>query len=217
MNTLGSRIAHFRHLAGMSQAALARTCGWGSQSRVGNYEKNTREPSLDDINMMSHALGVSPQALLIKSVSGNVLNTQQPNTDARYFPLISWDAAGIWIDTEILPGACHSHVHIASHEQAGPRGYWLEIAGDSMIAQVGRGFPAGELILVQPEGFDVVSSKLYIAKLLATGEAMFRQYVRDAGVDYLRPLNPSYKALVMDDAVQLIGRVIDSRAPRSLF
>ena len=49
MKTLGSRIAHYREKAGLSQAALAKACGWKSQSRIGNYEKDAREPNLDDI------------------------------------------------------------------------------------------------------------------------------------------------------------------------
>ncbi len=64
MKTLGSRIAHYRIAAGLSQAALAKACGWASQSRVGNYEKDTREPNLEDIALMAKALGVHPTQLL---------------------------------------------------------------------------------------------------------------------------------------------------------
>ncbi len=42
----------------MSQAQLAEACGWKSQSRVGNYEVGTREPTLADIDAMAKALGV---------------------------------------------------------------------------------------------------------------------------------------------------------------
>lgn len=69
MKTLGSRIAHYRTVAGMSQAALAKACGWASQSRVGNYEKNTREPSLDDIAVMAKALGVAQDLLLLHTTA----------------------------------------------------------------------------------------------------------------------------------------------------
>lgn len=58
MKTLGSRIAHYRKLAGMSQADLAKACGWGSQSRVANYEKDVREPSLMDISQLAKALRI---------------------------------------------------------------------------------------------------------------------------------------------------------------
>lgn len=64
MKTLGSRIAHYRAAAGLSQASLAKACGWASQSRVGNYERDTREPNLEDIATMAKALGVSASQLL---------------------------------------------------------------------------------------------------------------------------------------------------------
>ena len=64
MNTLGSRIAHYRKLKGLSQQALANECGWESQSRVGNYERDTREPSFEDLRRIAKALEVSLNDLL---------------------------------------------------------------------------------------------------------------------------------------------------------
>ena len=64
MKTLGSRIAHYRTAAGLSQASLAKACGWASQSRVGNYERDTREPTLEDIATIAKALGVSASQLM---------------------------------------------------------------------------------------------------------------------------------------------------------
>lgn len=64
MKTLGSRIAHYRNIKGLSQAGLAKACGWASQSRVGNYERDTREPTLEDIALMAKALGINESELL---------------------------------------------------------------------------------------------------------------------------------------------------------
>lgn len=62
-DTLGARIAVYRKLKNMSQLDLARACGWESQSRIGNYEAMTREPTLADIDKLAMALGVSPVTL----------------------------------------------------------------------------------------------------------------------------------------------------------
>lgn len=59
MNNLGNRIKQLRKALGMSQQALAYACGWDSQSRIGNYEKGTRQPNLQDLETMAGALGVS--------------------------------------------------------------------------------------------------------------------------------------------------------------
>jgi transcriptional regulator with XRE-family HTH domain len=65
MNELAERIKRARKKAGMSQAQLAEACGWKSQSRVGNYEAGTREPTFADITAMAAALSVEESDLLI--------------------------------------------------------------------------------------------------------------------------------------------------------
>lgn len=64
MTELAERIKRARKNAGKSQAQLAEACGW-SQSRVGNYEAGTREPSFADIELMAKALGVEKSELLL--------------------------------------------------------------------------------------------------------------------------------------------------------
>ncbi|SIR97908.1 XRE family transcriptional regulator [Pseudomonas putida] len=63
--SLSQRIKRLRKATGMSQAQLAEACGWKSQSRVGNYEAGTREPTLADIAAMASALGVDQSELLL--------------------------------------------------------------------------------------------------------------------------------------------------------
>ncbi|WP_122386801.1 XRE family transcriptional regulator [Pseudomonas syringae group genomosp. 7] len=62
---LGQRIKRLRKAAGMSQAQLADACGWKSQSRVGNYEAGTREPTFADMETMAKALRVDKSELLL--------------------------------------------------------------------------------------------------------------------------------------------------------
>jgi transcriptional regulator with XRE-family HTH domain len=63
--SLPQRIKRYRKAIGLSQADLADACGWKSQSRVGNYEAGTREPTLADIAVIAKALGISESDLLI--------------------------------------------------------------------------------------------------------------------------------------------------------
>lgn len=62
--TIGQRIKKFRTQAGLSQAALAKACGWKSQSRVGNYEVDSREPTFADLDAIAKAIGVTTGDLL---------------------------------------------------------------------------------------------------------------------------------------------------------
>lgn len=147
------------------------------------------------------------------SSHANVVETQQPHRAAKEYPLISWVAAGCWQEScDIFqPGSADEW--LLSSENAGPHGYWLEVKGTSMLPT----FTERMRILVQPEGFDLVSGKFYIAKLIDTGETTFKQYVRDAGLEFLQPLNTAYPTLQITDNVRIIGRVIDVKPERNLL
>lgn len=147
---------------------------------------------------------------------GNVQPTAQPSRKKKGYPLISWVAAGAWAESHdnLQPGDAEEWIE--SEAKAGENGYWLEVHGDSMLPS----FPEGTRILVQPEGFDLVSGKFYVALLYEPGkqrETTFKQYVRDAGREYLIPLNKDYKPLQVTENVRVIGRVIDLKPPKSLL
>jgi SOS-response transcriptional repressor LexA len=155
---------------------------------------------------------------LFGSGAANVGATVQPHREERKYPLISWVAAGALAEScdNFQPGQAEEFIE--SDANAGRYGYWLEVKGQSMMAPgEGPSFMPRMRILVQPEGFDVISGKFYIAKMIDTGETTFKRYVRDAGVEYLEPLNPSFGTIRMDDNIVLIGRVIDAKLPKSMF
>ncbi|SDI40953.1 Peptidase S24-like [Pseudomonas abietaniphila] len=126
--------------------------------------------------------------------------------------MISWVAAGARAEspTNLVPERAEEYYE--STENAGNHGFWLEVKGASMTAASNPSFPEGTRILVQPEGFEVVSGKYYVAQH-SDGEATFKQYVHDAGWDYLVPLNTSFKTVEMDENWEIIGRVVDARIP----
>lgn len=85
--SLGQRIKRLRKSAGISQAQLAEACGWKSQSRVGNYEVGTREPTLADMAAMAKALRVDQSEILLTAKpaepgTGNVADEQAAATSA---------------------------------------------------------------------------------------------------------------------------------------
>jgi len=62
----GQRLKVARNYAKLSQPELAKICGWDSQSRLSNYERGERTPSLDDIDKLAKALNTSICALISK-------------------------------------------------------------------------------------------------------------------------------------------------------
>ena len=148
----------------------------------------------------------------LQSHHANVVEIQQPHRLAKEYPLISWVAAGSWQEScdNFVPGSADEW--LLSNENAGPHGYWLQVKGPSMQPT----FTEGMRILVKPEGFDLVSGKYYIAAIDEPGKARettFKQYVRDGGAEFLRPLNEAFPVLRIDERVRIIGQVIDGKLP----
>lgn len=140
----------------------------------------------------------------------NVDIALQPMRAPKEYPLISWVIAGEWAESpdQFEPGAADDWM--PSTENAGANGFWLTVVGDSMTGPGNPTFPNGSLILVRPES-DRVSGKYYVVKLVDSGETTFKQYIEDAGVRYLKPLNPSYRTLEINGNCHFVGRVIDTK------
>ncbi|MNJ47352.1 LexA repressor [compost metagenome] len=141
----------------------------------------------------------------------NIAPMLQPHREAREYPLLTWVVAGDRIESSISHPTGIADEWLSSTENAGPKGYWLEVKGKSMTSDTPPSFPEGTPILIRPEGFELISGKFYIALHTVTGEHTFKQYVQDAGIGYLVPLNPDYQTVVLDDTWEIVGRAIDAK------
>lgn len=70
-------------------------------------------------------------------------------------------------------------------------------------------FPPGTIIIVDPNR-SAGAGDFVIAKDVVTDKATFKKLVHDAGRWYLRPLNPIYPTMEIDDpALRIIGKVVE--------
>lgn len=208
----------------VTQAALARACRVKPPSVHDWLSGKTK--SIEGENLLNAAafLKVSPLWLAAGKGPMREQGEQSPSEHANVvpvatiprkrtkYPVISWVRAGDWEESpdNFQPGDADDWLE--SEEKAGPHGYWLVVDGDSMMPL----FPQGSRILVQPEGFDLISGKYYVAIYYESGrkrDTTVKQYVRDVGFEYLKPLNPTYRTLDVNENVRIIGRVIDYKLP----
>lgn len=176
-----------------------------------------RRPTVEKI---ARVLKISPNWLMFggteetKNFDANVEIALQPSRSFSY-PEISWVQAGAASEAMEMSNvaACPKHV---SDVWAGENGFWLKVVGPSMTSPVGASFPEGFLILVAPE-FEPRSGQFVVAKLIDSNEATFKQFIRDSGEFYLKPLNPSFPTIPMDDAWVVVGTVVDGKMPKSIF
>lgn len=177
----------------------------GNLSRL---ERGKQFASKELLSRIMSVLGIELAKIQDAGMS-NVQAALQPNRAPKEYPLISWVIAGEWAEScdTFHPG--DADTWIASTENAGAHGFWLDVRGDSMTCNGNPSFPEGSRILVQPEA-DLISGKYYVVKL-DSGESTFKQYVEDAGIKYLRPLNPGYRTIQIDGEFKVIGRVVDTK------
>lgn len=155
----------------MSQKDLALACGWESQSRIGNYEKDVRQPNLGDLGKIAKALNISFNEL-VKDVKGplphiftDALGITHDITSPPQFRAQRSDGLstvgmakagsvpvvgtaqlgneGYFEALDFPPGHGDGYLNIYSDD---PDAYGLKVTGDSMIPRIKN----GEYVLIEP-------------------------------------------------------------------
>lgn len=95
---VGLRLKQIRENSGLSQRALATKCGWGP-SRISNYESGIRSISLDDAEIISNALNISPKTLLFGE---SLITNKPPQGNAKVLGnMQAWDSSTPIGDDEV--------------------------------------------------------------------------------------------------------------------
>lgn len=212
---LASRLKATRQNLKLTQEQLAERSGV-SQSDISKIERRaTKHPV--GVLALARALGINPYWLESgvgeKSQPTNVLAV----TNMGRVPLISWGAVGNVGESRAMYQPDEAEQWIETYEtRPGKQAFALRIDGDSMVSPYPGeiSFPSGSIIVVDParacEAGDYV-----LAKEAGAADATFKRLAKDGGRWYLKPLNPSYPTIEIDDpALRVIGTVIESQIIR---
>jgi phage repressor protein C with HTH and peptisase S24 domain len=231
MENLGSRIKRLRKKKGISQQTLAELCGWSSQSRIGNYESNIREPNLADLQLLAPALDVSITELMsgsgsdgskaaIHNVKANVLGIPGKNTDSLALrklgtpkegrvPVVGsakLGSDGYFEALDFPVGHGDGYLNIYSDD---PNAYGLRVMGDSMHPRIKN----GEYVLIEPNKAFVTGDEVMVQTF--DGRSMIKEfiYLRD-GVYRFDSVNQDHSPLHLDQEtvskVHLVGGILKS-------
>ncbi|PPS61791.1 XRE family transcriptional regulator [Pseudomonas sp. BRM28] len=239
MNTLGNRIKHLRKAKGMSQQALALACGWESQSRIGNYEKGTRQPNLQDLEKLAGALGISlpdlvagkdrseinslPDAIQGRVRSEDHLAREYGRTKDQGQPVssnVGWAKDGsvrVIGNAQLADEGYFEALHLPSDQGDGylnihsddPDAYGLRVTGDSLLPRIKN----GEFVLIEPNK-DFYSGDEVVVRTLA-GKTMIREfiYLRD-GMYRLDSVNAGHPPIHIAEKdvteIHLVGGILKS-------
>lgn len=206
METVGQRIKRLREALGISQAELATRCGWASQSRIGNYETDSRKVNVEDAVVIASALKVSPGELIFGTPDNAVFINQR----GRSLPLVSYVQAGAFTEADSLFCPEDIETTIVFDENISELGFALRIKGDSMEPE----FREGDTIIVDP-AVAPQPGEFVVAKN-GDHEATFKKYRPKAnGAFELLPLNPDYPTIDSEQQpIQIIGTMVEHRIHR---
>lgn len=202
---------------GLSASDLSKATGV-SKGTVSFWVNGVNGAKGKNLMALAKALKCSPDWLSSGTgprspeFDANVEPAQGPVRFYEY-PEISWVQAGKPMEAVQLWNVEASEKH-PSDAWAGENGYWLRVRGPSMTSQGGISFIEGMVILVAPD-FDVETGNYCVARLLDSNEATFKQFIWDSGRAYLKPLNPTFPTVEVDDTWEVIGKVVDAKWPRS--
>lgn len=209
-NALGLSQKKIADEIGVSPAAVAHYFS-GTNSLNARFAAALARLLDESVDAFSPRLAAEIAGMAATTDHSNIAPMPQPHREAKEYPLLTWIVAGEAIESSVSHPTGVADEWLTSTENAGPHGYWLAVKGKSMTSDTPPSFPPGTPVLVRPEGFELVSGKFYIAQHIPTGEHTFKQYVVDAGIGYLVPLNPDYQTVALDETWQIVGRVIDAK------
>ncbi|MTC55262.1 MULTISPECIES: LexA family protein [Providencia] len=198
---IGERLKSIRESRGLSQAQLAKLCGYSAASRIGNYELGERKISADDALIISEALGVSPAELMFGAQSDQVISNYE-------YPLLTKIQAGAFTENSNSYTEKDAIAWIPTAKKASERAFWLEVEGHSMTAAQGGkpSFPEGMLILIDPK--EPVNVGDFCIARLNGNEFTFKKLIRESGQTFLEPLNPKFDLIPINENCEIIGKVI---------
>ncbi|WP_346395216.1 LexA family protein [Pseudomonas syringae] len=204
---------------GLNESQLGRRAGVPQPTINRILSGESSSPRRPTVEKIAKALKVSPDWLMFGTGEDKFdSNVEAATGPSRYFeyPEISWVQAGVAAEAMDLFSVGDFEAMHPSDAWAGPNGFWLKVKGPSMTSSNGMSFSEGMLILVAPGG-DVESGQYVVAKLIDTNEATFKQFIWDSGKAYLKPLNPAFPTVEVDNSWSVVGRVIDAKWPRSVL
>jgi len=206
MLDLGKRVKGLRKDQGWTQLDLSKRTNL-SRGRIAQIETNPlAEVKGDTLVSLAKAFGYSTEQLISDDELGLLAGLKlQPIT--KKAPVISWASL-----RDILEGTFsmdESYQWVGCPHDISDNAFALEVQNDVMTANNGRSYPKGTLIFIDQTKQSKTGDRV-IAIDKETMESVFREYVVDGGVKYLKPLNTAYPIQKFNDNTHVIGVIVGS-------
>ncbi len=209
MHIWNTRLKERMQALQITQETLANKLGI-TRGAITHYLSGRRSPPLAHFQKLASALKTDP-AWLQYGISTTARTTLPLPTKMEVIhypvPLLSWDSVKKRIDKNKKNKANKEWIPHFFTDQ--PHWYALRVIGDAMQAPTNHqnSFHDGDFIIIDPAQ-KAAHGNYVIAMLPHQKKATFKQYVMDGGITYLKPLNPQYPTVKMNDTTVICGIVI---------
>ncbi len=203
---IGERIKSHRENLKLSQQALAAMCGWENATRISNYEKNYREPTLEDIKQLAKALGVPPNRL---AFDDSEISKELPQPKISGLPVLDWSIASDWPGNKSKILEDRKTQLLSTEIILGPNCYILLVNDDSMLNNFKTpAFYEGSRIVVDPDKKAQLGD--FVIAKINEENMLFRKYIKYGDKEYLQSLNNNVPEplLLISDKVNICGVVV---------
>ena len=207
MTTVGHRIDTRRKELKLTQTAVAAMIGVSSASLT-YWERDEIEPKNKNMAALARALDCAPDYLLFGATFGGDVSFVTIN--ARV-PLIGWDKLSSYIEGEVMEKHGEADDWIYCPVQCAKSTFALRVKGDHMESPYPgkKSYLDGQIIFVDPTA-ELKNGSRVISRRLDSTEATFKEYFEDDGKKYLKPINPQYPTVEINNETIIIGIVIGS-------
>tara|TARA_B100000787_G_scaffold151219_1_gene124175 strand:- start:483 stop:1118 length:636 start_codon:yes stop_codon:yes gene_type:complete len=207
MTTVGHRIYTRRKELKLTQTAVAAMIGVSSASLT-YWERDEIEPKNKNMAALARALDCAPDYLLFGATFGGDVSFVTIN--ARV-PLIGWDKLSSYIEGEVMEKHGEADDWIYCPVQCAKSTFALRVKGDHMESPYPgkKSYLDGQIIFVDPTA-ELKNGSRVISRRLDSTEATFKEYFEDDGKKYLKPINPQYPTVEINNETIIIGVVIGS-------
>lgn len=204
MNSWASRIKVRMKELGLTQAELASRLGI-TRSAITHYITGRRIPPLKQFEKLSLVLKTDPGWLQF-GIINDAATSHETTSHTLPIPIFTWEQATKLCKSghQVKPSAIKEWLpHFYTEKR---HWYGLRIQGDSMTSTTAPSFSENDIIIVDSE--KEVEPGDFVIALANSKELMFKQFVVDAGIKYLKPLNPQYPIMPIDKNTKIYGIVI---------
>lgn len=198
--------------------------GVSKSPRISNLEKiatslGTTASSLahGDVEQASSPSGVSAWTPTIgvaaTALAGRLRYDQEPTSSQRLraYPILTWPEAMHASRLEETSSCEKRDLESSDYTQVG-MAFWLRMRGDAMAAPIGStpSLPEGTLVLMDT-GLEATPGKLVLASTPGSPEPTVRKLIEESGQIFLKPLNPSYPLIKLENTCRVLAVAIEAR------